>query len=273
MSNVLNSDLRTRKPEDFEKMVAYVTKLTSEWSLKELGYDITIPDEERIKKQGFYYQGFEVRENTLTWNDFSGNSQKEIPVGEIIDQTSKHFPEMELLFRSFWEGPLDYECIIKNGVETEIKPYCLGFYIEEKDDFRCLADMVQKEEQQAYATGELYQMKAPYFIDKVIIKEDQCFVLIYFEPLSKEDSESAQNGIMDKVLKLLPQSDFYCFLFENDDMGDRIERKAHVRNGQAEWQDIPKQGDRPVFYQDYDEENPFVEEITSEVVKAFFPEK
>ena len=273
MSNVLSSDLRTRRPEDFEKMVAYVTKLTSEWSLKELGYDITVPDEERIKKQGFYHQGFEVHENTLAWIDFSGNSQKEIPVGDMINQTSKHFPEMELLFRSFWEGPLDYECIIKNGVETEIKPYCIGFYIEGKDDFRRLADMVQKEEQQAYATGELYQMKAPYFIDKVIIKEDQCFVLIYFEPLSKEDSESAQNGFMDKVIKLLPQSDFYCFLFENDDMGDRIERKAHVRNGQAEWQDIPKQGDRPVFYQDYDEDNPFVEEITSEVVKAFFPEK
>ena len=64
MSNVLSSDLRTRRPEDFEKMVAYVTKLTSEWSLKELGYDITVPDEERIKKQGFYHQGFEVHENT-----------------------------------------------------------------------------------------------------------------------------------------------------------------------------------------------------------------
>ena len=48
MSNVLNSDLRTRKPEDFEKMVAYVTKLTSEWSLKELGYDITVPEEDSI---------------------------------------------------------------------------------------------------------------------------------------------------------------------------------------------------------------------------------
>ena len=51
-------------------------------------------------------------------------------------------------------------------------------------------------------------------------------------------------------------------------MGDRLERKAHVENGHVEWQDFIKQGDRPVFYQNYDKREPFVEDVTVEVFKS-----
>jgi hypothetical protein len=256
MSTTIGYGLRTRKADDFEQMAAYATKLTSEWSLKELGYDMTIRDEEREEKEGFYYQGYCVEENQVIWNDFSG-SRKNIPIDDILAQIATHFPEMELLFWRSWEGPVDYECSIKNGEVTEIQPYGLCLYIENEEDFCRLADRVQKEE-----------WKAPYYIEKVIVKEDQCIAILYFDSLSQEDSERAMNGIMDEITKLLPLSDFYCFFFENNEMGDRIERKALVRNGVAEWQDVPKKDDRPVFYQDYDEENPFAEDITAEVFKS-----
>ena len=121
MSTTIGYGLRTRKADDFEQMAAYATKLTSDWSLKELGYDMTIPDEEREKKQGFYCQGYSVEENEVMWHDFSG-SDKNIPIEDIIEQVSTHFPEMELLFWRSWEGPVDFECIIKNGEVTEIEP-------------------------------------------------------------------------------------------------------------------------------------------------------
>ena len=102
-------------------MAAYVTELTREWSLKELGYDLTVHDEEREKKQGFYFQGFCMEENQVTWNDFSG-SDKNIPIEDILEEVTTHFPEMEFLFWRSWEGPVDYECIIKNGEVTKIEP-------------------------------------------------------------------------------------------------------------------------------------------------------
>ena len=256
MSATIGYGLRTRKAADFEEMAAYATELTREWSLKELGYDLTVHDEEREKKQGFYFQGYHVEENQVTWHDFSG-SDKNVPIDDIIEQVSTHFPEMELLFWRSWEGPVDYECSIKYGEVTEIKPHGLCLYIENEDDFRCLSGMVQKEE-----------LKTPYCIEKVMVKEDQRIVILYFESLSQEDSECALNGIMDEITKLLPQSDFYCFFFENDGMGDRLERKAHVENGHVEWQDFIKQGDRPVFYQNYDKREPFVEDVTVEVFKS-----
>ena len=40
MSATIGYGLRTKKAEDFEQMAAYATKLTREWSLKELGYDM-----------------------------------------------------------------------------------------------------------------------------------------------------------------------------------------------------------------------------------------
>ncbi len=121
MSATIGYGLRTRKAEDFEQMAAYATKLTSDWSLKELGYDMTIPDEEREKKQGFYFQGYYVEDSEVMWHDFSG-SDNNIPIEDIIEQISTHFPKMELLFWRSWEGPVDYECCIKNGEVTEIEP-------------------------------------------------------------------------------------------------------------------------------------------------------
>ena len=120
MSTTIGYGLRTRKAEDFEQMAAYATKLTREWSLKELSYDMTIRDEEREKKLGFYFQGYRVGDNEVMWNDFSG-SDKNIPIEDIIEQVSTHFPETELLFWRSWEGPVDYECIIKNGEVTKIE--------------------------------------------------------------------------------------------------------------------------------------------------------
>jgi hypothetical protein len=253
MSFSAGSVLSTRRKEDFEKMAAYAIELTRDWSLKELGYDITLPDEERKEHRGFF-----VKDNVVHWYDHSAFYPKNIPVDVIIEQISKHFPDMELLYTGLYEGLREQECRIKNGVETETKRYCLGIYEEKEEDFRLLADIVQKKE-----------LQAQFFIERVIIKEDQQFLLLYFESLAKEEVDS----VLTNIVKLFRVSACDCFLFENNDMGDSVKRKAHVKNGQVEWQDVPTVNDRPVFYQDYDSDNPFVEDITADFVKAIFPEK
>lgn len=261
MSATIGYELHVRDPKDFKEMAAYATDLTREWSLKELGYDLTIRDEEDEENDDFYFQGFSVTDKTVMWDDFTGCT-KGIPVKEIVGRISKHFPKMEFIYRVSWEGPTAYECIMKNGEEIKIEPYGLCLYIENEDDFRRLAGMVQKEE-----------LKATYFIEEVLVKEDQGIAILYFESLSQEESEWALNGIMDEITKLLPQSDFYAIFFDNKETYHPILQKAHVIRGKAEWQDAPKIDDRTAAYDDYSGQNydnymPFFEGVNTEIFMA-----
>lgn len=258
MSASIGYELHARNPKDFKEMAAYATELTRKVSLERLGYDITNPDENPEKE----FQSFCIGDsgNAICWEDFTGGT-KHLDIRAIIDQIVHHFPEVEFIYRAFGDGPVAYECVIKNGEETKIEPYGLCLYIENEDDFRHLADMAQKEE-----------LKAPYFIEKVIVNEDQRIALLYFESLSQEDLERVLNGIMDEIIKSLPQTDFYAILFIYREEFDLILRKTHVMKGKAEWQDAPKIDDRPACYDDYSGQDydymPFFEGVNAEIFMA-----
>ena len=53
MSASTSTSLTVRKPEDAKQLIDYAIELTKAWSLKKLGYDITIRDEERDMFKGF----------------------------------------------------------------------------------------------------------------------------------------------------------------------------------------------------------------------------
>ena len=142
-----SDSLCTRKAEDFEKMAAYATELTREWSLKELGCDLTSEEAKSLNLP----ERFMVMADKVDWSDnpmsnYPLTKWKPIPTGDIIEQISKHFPEMELVLSGFSEGQTVYECRIKNGERTEIKSYSLGVYMENDEDFRRLAEMLQEKE-------------------------------------------------------------------------------------------------------------------------------
>ena len=129
-----SDSLRTRKAEDFEKMAAYATELTREWSLKELGSDLTSETAKSLSLP----ERFTVMADKVSWSDNPTSDKpitNSIPTGDIIEQISKHFPEMELLLSSYSEGQTVYECRIKNGKRTEIESYSLGIYVENNKDF------------------------------------------------------------------------------------------------------------------------------------------
>ena len=82
-----SDSLSTRKSEDFEKMAAYATKLTSEWSLKELGCDMT---SEEVKSLNLP-ETFTVMVDKVCWSDNPTSDSpitKRIPTGDIIEQIS-----------------------------------------------------------------------------------------------------------------------------------------------------------------------------------------
>lgn len=251
-----SDSLRTRKAEDFEKMAAYATELTREWSLKELGCDLT---SETAKSMNLP-ERFTVMADKVSWTDNPASDRpitKSIPTGDIIEQISKHFPEMELVLCGYEEGQTVFECRIKNGKRIEIESYSLGIYVENNEDFRRLTEMLQKEE-----------LQSRHLIKTVNI-EGQCSAILYFEGLSKDDQVSVPNGVIDEITKLLPQADFYCFLIREYDQGSWFMRKVHVSNGQAEWKDISDK-EHDAVYNKYYADDIFVGEITTEVVKDFF---
>ena len=253
----LGSDsLRTRKAEDFEKMAAYATELTREWSLKELGCDLTSETAKSLNLP----ECFTVMADKVSWTDNPASDRpitKSIPTGDIITKISEHFPEMELVLCGYEEGQTVFECCIKNGKRIEIESYSLGIYVENNEDFRRLAEMLQKEE-----------LQSRHLIKTVNI-EGQCSAILYFEGLSKDDQVSVPNGVIDEITKLLPQVDFYCFLIREYDQGSWFMRKVHVSNGQAEWKDISDKEHEAVYNKHYADDI-FVGEITTEVVKDFF---
>ena len=251
-----SDSLSTRKAEDFEKMAAYATELTREWSLKELGCDLTSEEATSLNLP----ERFAVMADKVSWSDNPTSDRpisKSIPTGDIITKISKHFPEMELVLCGYEDGKTVNECRIKNGERIEIESYSLGIYVENNEDFRRLAEMLQKEE-----------LQSRHLIETVNI-EGQCSAILYFEGLSKDEQVSVPNGIIDEITDLLPQADFYCFLIREYDQGSWFKRKAHVRNGQAEWQDIPDK-EHEAVYNKYYADDIFVGEITAEAVKDFF---
>ena len=143
---------------------------------------------------------------------------------------------------------------------TAIWPYSLGVYVEHESDFNRMAEMLQNK-----------NLQARYYVEDVNIKDGQTSAIISFEMLSQDELETTLNGIMDEITKLLTQTDMYCLLIKNNDMGDWLERKAFVRNSKVEWQNIPMKDGHLVYYQDYDEDEPFVEEIKPMIVKELFP--
>ena len=251
-----SDSLCTRKAEDFEKMAAYATELTREWSLKELGCDLT---SETAKSMNLP-ERFTVMADKVSWTDNPASDRpisKSIPTGDIIEQISKHFPEMELVLCGYEDGKTVNECRIKNGERIEIEYYSLGIYVENNKDFRRLVEILQKEEQ-----------KSRHLIKTVNIK-GHCSAILYFEGLSKDEQVSVPNDVIDEITGLLPNADFYCFLIREYDQGSWFMRKAHVKNGQAEWKDISYK-EHEAVYNKYYADDIFVGEITTEVVKDFF---
>lgn len=76
-------------------MAAYATELTREWSQKELGCDLTSEAAKSLNLP----ETFTVTADKVRWSDNPTSDSpitKRIPIGDIIEQISKHFPEMEV---------------------------------------------------------------------------------------------------------------------------------------------------------------------------------
>ena len=211
MSASIGTELHVRNPEDFEEMAAYATELTRKASLEQLGYDITNPDENPEKE----FQSFCIGNsgNSICWDDFTG-CVKHLDINAIIDQIVHHFPEMEFIYRCFWEGPLVYEAYIKGDIRERLLNKALYVGIENPEAFR----KVLTEMPDARQSG-------PFLI----------FPFMQY-PVSKFEEAVAET--LQKVESVIPDMELYCVIWEDDVEGGIYDRKGIYFQGQIIWEDV-----------------------------------
>lgn len=220
MSASIGYELHVRNPEDFEEMTAYATELTRKASLEQLGYDITNPDENPEKD----FQSFCVGDsgNAICWEDFTGYT-KHLDIKAIIDQIVHHFPEMEFIHRIFGEGPLEYEAYIKGDIRERLLSKVLNVGIENPKALR----KVLKEMPDVRQSG-------PFLI----------FPFMQY-PVSK--FEGAVTDILQKVGAVIPNTELFCVIWDDDADGGLYDRKGIYSQRQIIWEGVTVDENRAII--------------------------
>ena len=209
MSASIGYSLHARKLDDFNELAAYATEITKKASLDGLGYDITKPDENPEGE----FQSFSIHDETICWDDFTG-CVKHLDIKAIIDQIVHRFPEMEFIYRVWGDGPLVYEAYIKGDICERLLNQALYVGIENPEALR----NVLKEMPDARQSG-------PFLIFPFM----QC-------PVSK--FEEAITEILQKVEVVIPDTELYCVIWDDDLEGGVYERKGVYSQGSISWEDV-----------------------------------
>ena len=211
MSATIGYELHARNPEDFEKMAAYATELTRKASLERLGYDITNPDENPEKEFQSFYVGDSG--NAICWEDFTGGT-KHLDIKIIIDQIVHHFPKMEFTYRAFGEGPLAYEAYIKGDIRERLLNKVLHVGIE---DPKALCKVLK---------------------EMPDVRQSGPFLIFPFMQYPVSRFKEAVAEILQKVGAVIPDTELYCVIWDDDADGGSYDRKGIYSQGQIIWEDI-----------------------------------
>lgn len=255
MSMYYSVGLTTKNRESVKQIADYAIELTKEWSLKELGYDLTEMSE--------YNLGFSIKSCNLYWHQLIGawsSFEETIPVDIFTDKIAKRFPQMYLRKWETWEGPVCYEAVNVNGEWEEVKNYSIGVYVEKSDDFNILTNMMKDKE-----------LLSKYHIKKIDFLDKENIVIMSFDELMEKEKDMVFNGIIGSMSKQIPQSDIFCLLIDNSDCGDYFIEKSKVRNGVLSWNKIELGSyDILEYYSDFEYDN--IMKPKKEYVKLLFKE-
>lgn len=224
MSASTSTSLWARKPEDAKQLIDYAIELTKAWSLKKLGYDITIRDEERDQYSGF---GICDKEDGVYWHDFIGGGTKRedmIPVDTFIKQITERFPHLEMKRMDLYEGGGcgEFEAVFRNGKWSEVNDYTLDVYVENDAEFCLLAEKMNDKD--FHSSYRIYDYKTV---------TNEHFVTLSFREVTEEETNQILDGIIGKMTTVLPQTELFCILVHDEPAGSGIEKKAIAKDGAA----------------------------------------
>ena len=231
MSYSTSTSIVARKPEDAKQLIDYAIELTKAWSLKKLGYDITVRDEERDQYTGF---GICNDEDGVYWHDFIGGGIKVedmIPVDTFIERITEKFPQMEMKRMDSYEGGGcgSFEAVFKNGKWSEVDSYTLDVYVENDTEFRLLAEKMN--DKVFHSSYRIYDYKTV---------TNEHFVTLSFREATEEETNQILDGIIGKMTTVLPQTELFCILVHDEPAGSGIEKKAIAKDGVAAFQEITR---------------------------------
>lgn len=125
---------------DFPRVRDFATEETRKQSLKDLGYDLTDPEQgdEEEKELGVATSYYVSEDHyTLCWSEFSG-AAKSLDIEGIMDRIVQAFPDVEFIYSKFHDGPLAYEEYRKGSELEEVVSFALDVSVKDDAAFQVL---------------------------------------------------------------------------------------------------------------------------------------
>ena len=203
---------------DMSEVKTFALEITRKASLAELGYDITDPANNPEEE----FQSFGIYDEALCWSDFTG-CRKHLDVVALVGQIVYRFPEMEFVYREFWDGPMVKEEYIKGDIREELESWFLDIGIDNSEALQ----KVQKEMPD--------------------VKQSGPFLLFPFAHYPVSKIRQSMEDTLHKVAGVIPDMTLYCVIGEDEDQGVIFEEKGVYADGQIAWEKMTDDETRVIW--------------------------
>ena len=211
---------------DFPRVRDFATAATREQSLKDLGYDLTGPEQEAKKGNSYFFVNEE--HHTLDWTVFSG-ARKSLDVDGIMDRIVQRFPEVEFIYSQDYDGFVDYEEYRKGSEREEVNSFALDVAVKDEAVFQVLS-----REAQAFVEEQETLLDAPLFEEGSIHPP---FVVF---PMKRVRVSIKKKTVEDLIKHLwdVVRTPLYCVFVEDWEDSAGCARKAVFSGGELSWERI-----------------------------------
>ena len=216
---------------DFPRVRDFATEATREQSLKDLGYDLTDPEQGNEEEK---YYGvatvFYVSEehHALCWGEHSG-ARKSLDIEGIMDRIVQAFPDVEFIYSQDYDGFVDYEEYRKGSEREEVKSFALDVAVKDEAAFPVLAwvALTFVEEQETL-------LDAPLFAGGSVHPP---FVVF---PMNRVRVSIKEKTVEDLIKHLwdVVRTPLYCVFVEDWEDSAGCARKAVFSGGELSWERI-----------------------------------
>lgn len=252
--------LKPTKEKEIVRLVDYATDVTRKHSLAELGEDITIrphqdddmqelsqSDEKNCSPPSDFDidelfdmiakfesnradepHGFRCSDNELCWWDHS-SAPKHLDISNIVDDIATNFPDVEFTYEEVMNNETWCHEIGCNGNwEKLIEGRELYVFFDNEEQLNLIADNTNS-------------ITAVTGLEEVTENKTERFVKIWFHTMSESNFKKTLETTLEMIGQMVPYSELPCIMVIYGLQGASFEKKATLKAGKAEWQNITDQ--------------------------------
>ncbi len=224
MGDFVHYYLKPTKKEDMVRLVDYVTEATRKHSLDSVGEDITIKDYDH-----FDPLGFKILESFFLWREHTSNKNR-LDIDALENEIATHFPDVEFIREVVMNNETLYHTIGRNGKwEKLTQPMDMYVFFGNEEQLNLI---VSNRDAIASIDGLKENVKE---------NNTELFVKISFGNLPESKLQKTLDSVVAIIGQLLPESELPCITIKWYDYIDCFDKKAVIKAGKAEWQDLTRE--------------------------------